>query len=188
MENPLITKEYQEQMQHVNMTTTMGSQGRSSNPRMHYYPEFFKRYNIKTALDFGCGMGAFTNAVRNLGIEAEGYDPCIPQFNVMPEDTFEAVISNDVMEHVEPEMLADTLKMLSGKFTKAIYLNICCRPARQFLPDGRNAHLIIKPEEWWDEQIMTHMEDVVPAKQRYYTGQWNKNIHMIYERRSVYGD
>jgi hypothetical protein len=62
-------------------------------------------------------------------------------------------MSTDVLEHVEPVYLEETLKFLSTK-SRYIYHQIACSPAKLILPDGRNAHLIIEGQEWWRQKFL----------------------------------
>ena len=57
------------------------------------------------------------------------------------------------MEHIEPELLDDTLKDLFSRASKYQYHLIACHPAKKKLNDGRNAHLIIESPEWWSKKI-----------------------------------
>jgi hypothetical protein len=65
------------------------------------------------------------------------------------------LISNDVIEHFEPEFLDSTLEKMSNLYTKSAWLIIACYPAKKKLPDGRNAHLVIETPNWWEKKIQT---------------------------------
>ena len=42
----------------------------------------------------------------------------------------------------------------SSRLTKKVaFLVIACRPANRHLDDGRNAHLIVEPPDWWLKKI-----------------------------------
>jgi len=87
-----------------------------------------------------------------------GYDPGMPEFENLPDDKFEVLISTDVLEHVEPEMIDNTLQAVNNLFTKSCYLLIASYPAKKYLPDGRNAHLIIESFEWWKDKIIKNIQ------------------------------
>lgn len=95
-------------------------------------------------LDYGCGKGW-------LGASKK-YDPAIQEFSGDPEPA-DLVVCTDVLEHVEPELLDDVLKHIASKMLRAGYFTIGCAPAAKKLPDGRNAHLIVKPPTWWLEKL-----------------------------------
>jgi hypothetical protein len=70
------------------------------------------------------------------------------------------VICTDVLEHVEPSYLDEVLRNIADKTNKLAYFVICCRPAGQNLPDGRNAHLIVQPHEWWEKKLLEYFNTV----------------------------
>lgn len=108
----------------------------------------------KTILDYGCGKATqYTiDKVHEecfFGILPELYDPGVKEFSKLPKDKFDAVISTDVLEHIEEDDLDATLKQIFSKANKFVYLGICNIPAETFLPDGRNAHVTLKDFDWW---------------------------------------
>jgi hypothetical protein len=62
------------------------------------------------------------------------------------------------LEHVEPEMIDSTLKIINTLFTKSAFLLIASYPAKKSLPDGRNAHLIIESFDWWKTKLETFID------------------------------
>ena len=98
----------------------------------------------RTLLDYGAGKGTLALAMPDVPVR--NYDPV-----TFPDDPDPAdfVACLDVLEHIEPECLKAVLWHLRSKVLKAGFLTIATRPAKKILPDGRNAHLIIKPAEWW---------------------------------------
>lgn len=122
---------------------------------------FLSRKNCNTILDYGCGKAVqyFKEDTHNThfyGIMPALYDPAIEEYSVLPEGTFDAVISTDVLEHIEEKDLDNVLKEIYSKADKFVYLGICNSPALAILPDGRNAHVTQKPLEWWKEKIEPH--------------------------------
>lgn len=80
------------------------------------------------------------------------YEPAIAQYAKTPEPA-EMVACIDVLEHIEPECLDDVLNDLK-RLTKRIgFFTVHCGPAGKTLPDGRNAHIIQEPPEWWLPKI-----------------------------------
>jgi hypothetical protein len=45
-------------------------------------------------------------------------------------------------------------------FNKNAFLIIATSPAKKFLPDGRNAHLIVETPGWWKERIEKNMPGI----------------------------
>ena len=151
----LINKQYQDQLHR------MHNAGKFNNGVKAYrvVKDFIEQHNPVSVLDFGCGQGGLIATINQLhpGIELTGYDPGNPEFASLPDRTFDAVVSTDALEHVEPTYLDETLRMLGGKMNRCGFFRIACYPAKKTLPDGRNAHLIVELPEWWRMKIETVM-------------------------------
>jgi hypothetical protein len=105
----------------------------------------------KTLLDYGCGSMQNLKKVLDCDVMYLGYDPAIPEFSA--KEPCDLVACIDVLEHIEPELLdnvLDDLLMLTGKWG---FFTVHTGPAKKVLSDGRNAHLIQKPAEWWLPKI-----------------------------------
>jgi cyclopropane fatty-acyl-phospholipid synthase-like methyltransferase len=128
---------------------------------------FFKHYKPTSVLDFGCGHGALMASIQQAypDMRVEGYDPGNPAHNRVPKRSFDAVVSADVLEHIEPNHLAETLRMISDKMIVAGWFRIACYPAKKHLPDGRNAHLIVKSPAWWQEQLLANMDITIVSEE-----------------------
>jgi hypothetical protein len=92
------------------------------------------------------------------------YDPGIPAIANTPEPA-PFVCCIDVLEHVEPEYIDQVLDDLQRVISDIGYFTVCDVPATKILMDGRNAHLIIQPVEWWQEKIKSRF-DIVDQKGR----------------------
>lgn len=112
-----------------------------------------KRVEAKSLLDFGCGKGTLKRNFTGPKIRIAEYDPGIAGKNSLPAEVFDIVACTDVLEHVEPEQLDSTLAWIAAHSRRATFLQVCCRSANEVLPDGRNAHLIVQPHNWWYEAI-----------------------------------
>lgn len=148
----MISKDYQEQLR-IGHKNPKWMKGQISLPLA--IKNFLIEYQASSVLDFGCSQGGL---VRNIQQEfpnmlAKGYDPGIPEFEVLPADQFDVIVSTDVLEHVEPDSIDQTLTIIGQKFSRACYLIIASYPAKKSLPDGRNAHLIIENFDWWRSRI-----------------------------------
>jgi len=102
--------------------------------------------------DYGCGKGTLN---ENLDINIKEYDPAITGKEAPPQPA-DVVMCTDVLEHIEPECLNAVFKDLARVVKRHGFFTIATREARKVLPDGRNAHLIIQPPEWWLEQLAEH--------------------------------
>lgn len=115
--------------------------------------EVAERYDCTSILDYGAGTGRLATALRDAGYVVSEYDPAIEGKETPP--TFaDLVVSTDCLEHVEPEKLTAVLAHLRLLARKAVFVVISCRPAMKLLPNGDNAHLIIRNKRWWRERVL----------------------------------
>jgi 2-polyprenyl-3-methyl-5-hydroxy-6-metoxy-1,4-benzoquinol methylase len=103
-------------------------------------------------LDYGSGKGSLGRA---LGYPIAEYDPAIPKKAAEP-GVHDYLVCSDVLEHIEPECIDDVLAHMASKMKLEGLLVVATRPAKKILEDGRNAHLIVQPVEWWTEKIQQH--------------------------------
>ena len=90
------------------------------------------------------------------GIMPALYDPAVPEFAEMPTDPCDGVICTDVLEHVPENELDAVIGDLVRLAQLWCFVSVCCRAARpnKNLPDGRNAHVTIRPQAWWADKLM----------------------------------
>ena len=116
-----------------------------------------RRGYIKSVLDFGAGQGSLGKYVEANAIDIRvkwyDYDPGIPKINRIPVESVDAVVSSDVLEHIEPEHVDETLDELFQLAKRAQYHHIACSECGLILPDGRNAHLTVEEPKWWLEKF-----------------------------------
>jgi cyclopropane fatty-acyl-phospholipid synthase-like methyltransferase len=153
----IIDPQYQTQL------ATMHQRGQFRNrggKNLKSVQPFLEQYQPTSVLDFGCGHGALMDSIQQAypNMRVEGYDPGNSAHNRIPKSSFDAVVSADVFEHIEPGHLAETLRMISDKMIVAGWFRIACYPAKKHLPDGRNAHLIVESPAWWREQLLANMD------------------------------
>jgi len=130
--------------------------GSSSNVFLYDILHVLKKREVKSILDYGCGrsdlVGHFWNdGKRNIG----RYDPAIPLYKRLPEERFDLILCNDVMEHIlkrDVERIFDEMR----KISHTVIFSIAQKLARKKLPNGMNAHVCIEPEAWWANLIKRH--------------------------------
>lgn len=110
-----------------------------------------ERYGCKTVLDYGCGKNTLAMQL-NGALDVRSYDPAVPEFAADPEPA-DMLVSIDVLEHIEPELLDPTLDHMAGLTRKVALLLVGTRPSDKSMRDQRNAHLIIEPMGWWLERL-----------------------------------
>jgi hypothetical protein len=119
--------------------------------------------NITHLLDYGCGHNvSLMKGLKECGGLPKGfryqcYDPGVPEYADDPVPA-ELVCCIDVLEHIEPENLDDVLDHLEELTEVMIFGTVHTEPAVKTLPDGRNAHLIQQPKEWWLPKLMERFE------------------------------
>lgn len=120
-------------------------------------------YASADVLDYGCGKASLSKKIK-----CRNYDPCVPKYAAEPSPA-DIVACFDVLEHIEPECLADVLAHLRSLTRKVLIAAIATHPDRsKNLPDGTNPHRIVKPAEWWVETLggaFNVVESVEAAKE-----------------------
>jgi hypothetical protein len=165
--NKLISPEYLRLLR--DMRAGQPNWGPGAGPRqITKVQKLINQLQPKTVLDYGCGRGGLLDKLT--GAEFFGYDPAVPKYANEP-DPAELVVSTDVLEHIEPELLDNVLSHIRALTLSFAYLHIHCAAAHAILPDGRNAHLIQEPPPWWEAKILEHFstaEIVVWKKDRHW--------------------
>lgn len=147
----MITDGYKSILSEVHSKTKFGKRRK--------LPDFLEQYiqdkQPSTILDFGCGKGNLVDTLqekypfRNI----HGFDPANPDFDI-PLKKVDMIVSTDVLEHIEPNLIDETLKEIYDH-SKFVYHLISCAPAKLILPDGRNAHLIQQTPTWWKQKFIS---------------------------------
>lgn len=146
----MISPEYKEILLKINGLENFGK--RSSCPK--YLEKFIEKISPVSILDYGCGTGRLiaTLEERFPKIQIDGFDPGNISFQDFKKEKYDLIISTDVLEHVEPEHIDETLNFLKQR-SRYFYHLIALQPSRVILPDGRNAHLILESAEWWKNKF-----------------------------------
>lgn len=142
----LITPRYMEMQRELH---AKGDYGISSGKWAPQIKQVFDKEGCATILDYGCGQGQLKHALGDIVTE---YDPCITGKDNDPAPA-DMVVCSDVLEHIEPHCLTDVLHHLHSKVGKRLFVVVHLQPAAKTLADGRNAHLILQPPEWWRERF-----------------------------------
>jgi hypothetical protein len=109
--------------------------------------------------DYGAGK---CNLKRALRLRDGGktlyqpYDPAFPDYGTArPADLVTCI---DVLEHIEPASLDAVLSEISSISQRLAFLTVHTGPAKKFLMDGRNAHLIQESTSWWLSRFEPHFD------------------------------
>lgn len=122
--------------------------------RAHLKP-LFAAHGVSSVLDYGAGGGDWREKRTPEGptlaeyLNVEDYRVFEPARDADQRAPADAAVCFDVMEHV---FLADVPYVLADVFACARRLavfNIACYPADARLPNGENAHITLRPPNWW---------------------------------------
>lgn len=116
--------------------------------------------NCASILDYGCGKGFLAGSLRFSSVfpcDVREYDPAIPGKDAEPKPA-DLVACFDVLEHVEPDKIDAVLDHLRRLSQKVCVFSICTVPASKTLADGRNAHVLLRPADWWAERLERYFD------------------------------
>ena len=137
---------------------------------------------IRHILDYGCGKGGLVTALRKdtlISAEAHGYDPAIEIFSKMPRQAYDIVISIDVFEHIGIEYIGPTIAEIKKINTGFFFFCIDLLPASKKTPDGRNAHFLIAPADWWVQQIKSQFKIITAIEVGQMPDKTHYPIHLL---------
>ena len=103
-------------------------------------------------LDYGTGKGGLVEALRRElpnSIKVTGYDPAVDQWSAKPESPSDILTCLDVLEHVEIDSLDAILQDIKSLTKLFCFVAIDLQPAVKTLSNGRNAHILLAPAQWW---------------------------------------
>lgn len=108
----------------------------------------------KSVLDYGCGKGGLVKAMAAAHPDwaFQEYDPAVEGKNKEPRPA-DVVVCTDVLEHIEPEKVAAVLSHIASLAKVGAMFVVDTRPAKKTYPNGQNAHLTVKPAQWWFDHI-----------------------------------
>ena len=151
----LITPEYAALNRQLHATSdTYGTSGHKWADQVF---SLAQQCGALSVLDYGAGKCTLGKVLfakyGRLPFEFIEYDPAVPEKEHKPGQV-DMVVCGDVLEHIEPDCLYAVLDDIRSIARKAVFLMVATQPAAKFLADGRNAHLIVEPIEWWLPKLM----------------------------------
>lgn len=107
-------------------------------------------------LDYGTGKGKLVKRLQDElpnKITVKGYDPAVAEFEYKPNKPIDIVTCLDVLEHIEMDSIDAVLQDIKFLTKNFCYLVIDLQPAVKTLADGRNAHILLAPSDWWINKL-----------------------------------
>lgn len=121
-----------------------------------------------TLIDFGCGSGRATLALKEAGLDARGIDiadNCLDaevrdQIGLQVHDLSEPVMQSatwgyccDVMEHIPPHQVRKVLGHILDS-ASTVYFQICTEEDHFGQTVGHPLHLSVHNADWWRQQLL----------------------------------
>lgn len=151
----LISDQYVEQNKSLHGVGNFGVSGYKWAPTVGW---IIHHHQIQHVLDYGAGQQTLKSALKDrFEVRIDCYDPAIPEL-ATPPSSAELLTCTDVLEHIEPENIDNVLDHIRSIATRYVFLVIPTGPAAKILPDGRNAHLIQQPVQWWLSKLRNHFD------------------------------
>ena len=125
------------------------SYGRGPRLRLARVIKFLEEEKVANFIDYGCGKAMLRNLIMQ---SVWPYDPMVEEFSREPPQA-DYLVCVDVLEHIEPELLDNVLEHIQSKFKKKALFYISWAVGSAFLPDGRDAHLILEDHHWWLQRL-----------------------------------
>ena len=148
----LISEKYRSLQKSLHQThDSYGSIHKTHAPAI--IAQLMNQHRIEELLDYGAGKLRLMKALHDGRMvdhpfKYRPYEPADARYSDSPEPA-QLVVCHDVLEHIEPDCLDDVLDDIRRCTEWLFYFSIHCGPAGKVLADGRNAHLIQEPPEWW---------------------------------------
>lgn len=137
-----------------------GAYGSTSIKKAPYILPYIQLLTPRTVIDYGCGQSLLADLVSERGgAKVTRYDPGLPAYDRRPGGTFDLLLNIDVLEHVPEEAVDEVIADMAALSHNALVI-IDTRPAATTLSDGRNAHLTLRPPNWWSDRLRRHYPHV----------------------------
>lgn len=154
-----VSEDYRKQQVALHDSGTYGGMGESSYAGI--VAEVINRLEIGHLLDYGCGsrLSLAQGLKGKVGhkLKYQAYDPCVEKYSSPPVPA-ELVVCLDVLEHIEEDHIDEVLDHLEELTESIGFFSVDCGPALKNMSDGRNAHILQRPPEWWLPRIMARFD------------------------------
>lgn len=161
--------------------------GKCVYDRWKHIRHAFTGLKIESLLDFGAGKAAHHFHLNmyedkfNI-TDVTLYDPAIPEYCTLSDDTYDAVICADVMEHIPEDNVDHVIEQVNSRANKVAFYVISANLTSTVLPNGENAHITRMPASWWKEKIMKHAKE---GAKYYLMHTWKRSESFYYVNDNV---
>jgi len=159
----IISEEYLKEQQQLHKNPSYGSSSIMFAPTVL---QLINQTKPQTLTDYGAGKQRLNLRLQELNAPKyiyQPFDPAFPEYGEAKEA--ELVVCIDVLEHIEPDFLNNVLEDLKRVTRRLGFFTVHTGPAKKKLSDGRNAHIIQKPQDWWVDILARYFEilEIQPA-------------------------
>ena len=133
-------------------------------------------------MDYGSGNVMLQ---EKLDIPVTRYDPAIKGIDKYPTEAVDIVVCSDVLQFNKESVIDTILDSLHSLCNRYAIFVIDTRVSNYLLPDGRNAHLTVKPAEWWVNKLQRRFELVAIKPIKNVEG---AKIKMVMKKRKALND
>jgi hypothetical protein len=143
----VISKEYLDLQKELHLRSDYGTASFGIAPEVK---KIFEENKLTSISDYGAGKCNLQKKLIQLGLKDFDYfpyDPVFPEYG-SPKKA-DLVCCIDVLEHIEESFIENVINELRNITDKLAYFTIALKPAGKILKDGRNAHILLKSEDWW---------------------------------------
>ena len=143
----VISKEYLDLQKELHLRSDYGTASLGIAPEVK---KIFEENKLTSISDYGAGKCNLQKKLIQLGLKDFDYfpyDPVFPEYGSPKKANLVCCI--DVLEHIEESFIENVINELRNITDKLAYFTIALKPAGKILKDGRNAHILLKPEDWW---------------------------------------
>jgi hypothetical protein len=143
----VISEEYLNLQKDLHLRSDYGTASLGIAPEVK---KIFEENKLTSISDYGAGKCNLQKKLIQLGLKDFDYfpyDPVFPEYG-SPKKA-DLVCCIDVLEHIEESFIENVINELRNITDKLAYFTIALKPAGKILKDGRNAHILLKSEDWW---------------------------------------